>query len=65
MSIVNLKNMTKQSDADRRLQVLVRAEGPTRVLSVVDLQVLFAFLICKIAHLWQTATSQYSGSKIF
>ena len=29
----------RQGDTVRRMQVLVRAEGPTRVLSITDLQV--------------------------
>ena len=36
---VSLRGILKQADGDRKLQVLVRAEGPTRVLSITDLQV--------------------------
>ena len=34
----------RQGDTVRRMQVLVRAEGPTRVLSITDLQVHHPFL---------------------
>lgn len=36
---VSLRGLLKPPQSDKRLQVLVRAEGPTRVLSITDLQV--------------------------
>ena len=39
MRVVNLPGSTFGGDRERRLQVLVRAEGPTCVLSVTDLLV--------------------------
>lgn len=35
----------RKQQADRKLQVLVRAEGPTRVLSITDLTVSHPFLL--------------------
>jgi hypothetical protein len=40
--VVNLPGSTFGGDKERRLQVLVRAEGPTCVLSVTDLVVRLA-----------------------
>lgn len=63
VAVVSLRGLLKPPEGEGKLQFLVRAEGPTRVLSVTDLQVAWLSRHTSCSLALQDASLDLSGCR--